>query len=278
MTEITAHHGLLKDTNLHVDDTGGSGRPVVLIHGWPLSGESWSKQVPAFEAAGYRVITYDRRGFGRSDKPLTGYDYDTFASDLDAVLTELDLRDVTLVGFSMGGGEIARYIGTRGEERLHSVVFASAVPPYLEKTDDNPDGPLTKDAAAEMTAGLTKDEDAFYDEFTTGFYSANGVLKVTEAERQEAIALAHQSKKHAALASMAAFATTDFRDDLTKVTVPTLVIHGDSDGTVPFEGSGARTHQAIAGSELHVVKDAPHGVTVSHPEEWNQAVLEFLKK
>ncbi len=278
MTEITAHHGLLKDTNLHVDDTGGTGRPVVLIHGWPLSGESWSKQVPAFEAAGFRVITYDRRGFGRSDKPLTGYDYDTFASDLDAVLTELDLVDVTLVGFSMGGGEIARYIGTRGEARLHSVVFASAVPPYLEKTDDNPDGPLTKEAAAEMTAGLTKDEDSFYDEFTTGFYSANGVLKVTEAERQEAIALAHQSKKHAALASMAAFATTDFRDDLTKVTVPTLVIHGDSDATVPFEGSGERTHRAIAGSELHVVKDAPHGVTVSHPEEWNQAVLEFLKK
>jgi pimeloyl-ACP methyl ester carboxylesterase len=278
MTEITAHHGLLKDTKLHVDDTGGSGRPVVLIHGWPLSGESWKKQVPAFEAAGYRVITYDRRGFGRSDKPLTGYDYDTFASDLDAVLTELDLRDVTLVGFSMGGGEIARYIGTRGEERLHSVVFASAVPPYLERTDDNPDGPLTKDAAAEMTAGLTKDEDSFYDEFTTGFFSADGVLKVTEAERQEAIALAHQSKKHAALASMAAFATTDFRDDLTKVTVPTLVIHGDSDGTVPFAGSGERTHRAIAGSELHVVEDAPHGVTVSHPEEWNQAVLEFLRK
>ncbi|WP_445444135.1 alpha/beta fold hydrolase [Clavibacter sp. km3a] len=276
MTEITAHHGLLKDTNLHVDDTGGTGRPVVLIHGWPLSGDSWSKQVPAFQAAGFRVITYDRRGFGRSDKPLTGYDYDTFASDLDAVLTELDLRDVTLVGFSMGGGEIARYIGTRGEERLRSVVFASAVPPYLEKTDDNPDGPLTKDAAAEMTAGLTKDEDAFYDEFTTGFFSVDGVLKVTEAERQEAIALAHQSKKHAALASMAAFATTDFRDDLTKVTVPTLVIHGDGDATVPFEGSGERTHRAIAGSELHVVQGAPHGVTVSHPEEWNRVVLGFL--
>ncbi|MBM7024766.1 alpha/beta fold hydrolase [Clavibacter zhangzhiyongii] len=276
MTEITAHHGLLKDTNLHVDDTGGTGRPVVLIHGWPLSGESWSKQVPAFQAAGFRVITYDRRGFGRSDKPLTGYDYDTFASDLDAVLTELDLRDVTLVGFSMGGGEIARYIGTRGEERLRSVVFASAVPPYLERTDDNPDGPLTKDAAAEMTAGLTKDEDAFYEEFTTGFFSVDGVLKVTEAERQEAIALAHQSKKHAALASMAAFATTDFRDDLTKVTVPTLVIHGDGDATVPFEGSGERTHRAIAGSELHVVQGAPHGVTVSHPEEWNRVVLGFL--
>jgi pimeloyl-ACP methyl ester carboxylesterase len=278
MTEITAHHGLLTDTDLHVDDTGGTGRPVVLIHGWPLSGESWSKQVPAFQAAGFRVITYDRRGFGRSDKPLTGYDYDTFASDLDALLTALDLRDVTLVGFSMGGGEIARYIGTRGEERLRSVVFASAVPPYLMQTDDNPDGPLTEDAAAEMTAGLTKDEDSFYDEFTTGFFSVDGVLKVTEAERQEAIALAHQSKKHAALASMAAFATTDFRDDLTKVTVPTLVIHGDGDATVPFEGSGARTHAAVPGSELHVVQGAPHGVTVSHPEEWNRVVLEFLAR
>ncbi|PPF54977.1 alpha/beta hydrolase [Clavibacter michiganensis] len=278
MTEITAHHGLLKDTHLHVDDTGGTGRPVVLIHGWPLSGESWKKQVPAFEAAGFRVITYDRRGFGRSDKPLTGYDYDTFASDLDALLDQLDLVDVTLVGFSMGGGEIARYIGTHGEARLHSVVFASAVPPYLMQGDDNPDGPLTKDAAAEMTAGLTKDEDSFYDGFTTAFFSADGVVKVTEEERQEAIALAHQSRKHAALASMAAFATTDFRDDLTKVTVPTLVIHGDGDGTVPFEGSGARTHAAIAGSELHVIAGAPHGVTVSHPEEWNRVVLEFLAK
>jgi pimeloyl-ACP methyl ester carboxylesterase len=276
MTEITAHHGLLKDTKLHVDDTGGSGRPVVLIHGWPLSGESWKKQVPAFQAAGFRVITYDRRGFGRSDKPLTGYDYDTFASDLDAVLTELDLRDATLVGFSMGGGEIARYIGTHGQERLRSVVFASAVPPYLMQGDDNPDGPLTKEAAAEMTAGLTKDEDAFYEEFTTGFFSVDGVLEVTEAERQEAIALAHQSAKHAALASMAAFATTDFREDLPKVTVPTLVIHGDGDATVPFEGSGARTHAAIPGSELHVVQGAPHGVTVSHPEEWNRVVLAFL--
>ena len=278
MTEITAHHGLLKVTNLHVDDTGGSGRPVVLIHGWPLSGESWKKQVPAFEAAGYRVITYDRRGFGRSDKPLTGYDYDTFASDLDAVLTELDLRDVTLVGFSMGGGEIARYIGTRGEERLHSVVFASAVPPYLEKTDDNPDGPLTKDAAAEMTAGLTKDEDSFYDEFTTGFFSVDGVLKVSEADRQDALRLAKQADKAAALEAMASFANTDFRDDLAKVTVPTLVIHGDGDATVPYEGSGARTHKAIAGSELHVIAGAPHGANVSDADEFNRVVLAFLAK
>jgi pimeloyl-ACP methyl ester carboxylesterase len=278
MTEITAHHGLFKDTNLHVDDTGGTGRPVVLIHGWPLSGESWKLQVPAFAAAGYRVVSYDRRGFGRSDKPLTGYTYDTFTDDLHTLLEELDLRDVTLVGFSMGGGEVARYFTKFGTERLHSVVFASAVPPYLLQTSDNPDGPLPKSQAAEMTAQLTTSEDAFYDEFTTQFYSVDGVLKVTEEQRQEAITLAKQSKKHAALAAMAAFASTDFREDLALVTVPALVIHGDGDATVPFEGSGARTHAAIPGSELVVIAGAPHGVTVSNPDEWNEAVLAFLAK
>ncbi|PPF45663.1 alpha/beta hydrolase [Rathayibacter rathayi] len=278
MTDITAHHGLVKDTDLHVDDTGGSGRPVVLIHGWPLSGESWKEQVPAFVEAGYRVVTYDRRGFGRSDKPLTGYTYDTLTEDLHTLLTKLDLQNVTLVGFSMGGGEVARYFTTYGAERLHSVVFASAVPPYLMKTDDNPDGPLEKAQAAQMTAGLTANEDDFYDQFTTDFFSVDGVLKVTQEQRQEALALAKQSSKHAALACMTAFATTDFREDLPNVSVPALIIHGDGDGTVPFEGSGARTHAAIRGSELHVVSGAPHGVTVSHPEEWNRVVLEFLAK
>lgn len=278
MTDVTAHHGLFRDTNLHVDDTGGSGRPVVLIHGWPLSGESWSAQVPAFEAAGHRVVTYDRRGFGRSDKPLGGYDYDTLTDDLHTLLEALDLSDVTLIGFSMGGGEVARYFTKYGTERIRSVVFASAVPPYLLTSDDNPEGPLSPEQAAEMTAGLTASEEEFYDRFTTDFFSVDGELKVTEQQRQDALALALQSSKHAALACMAAFGTTDFRDDLPKVTVPTLVIHGDGDGTVPFEGSGARTHAAIPGSELVVIEGAPHGVTVSHPEQWNSAVLEFLKK
>ena len=130
----------VNNISLHVTDSGGDGRPVVLIHGWPLSGASWSEQVPALTEAGYRVVTYDRRGFGESDKPESGYDYDTFAADLAGLLTSLDLTDATLVGFSMGGGEIARYIGTNGTDRLHSVVFAGAVPPYLLKTDDNPDG------------------------------------------------------------------------------------------------------------------------------------------
>lgn len=146
------------------------------------------------------------------------------------------------------------------------------------KTDDNPEGPLEKSQAAEMTAGLTKSQDDFYEQFTTEFFSVDGELKVTEAQRQDALALAEQSSKHAALACMTAFATTDFREDLPKVSVPALVIHGDGDATVPFEGSGARTHAAIPGSELHVVAGAPHGVNVSHAEEWNRVVLEFLAK
>ncbi|WP_445996761.1 alpha/beta fold hydrolase [Okibacterium fritillariae] len=278
MTEITAHHGLLKDINLHVDDTGGNGRPVVLIHGWPLSGESWAHQVAAFEAAGHRVVTYDRRGFGRSDKPLTGYSYDTLTEDLHAVLEALDLNDVTLVGFSMGGGEVARYFTKYGAERLRSVVFAAAVPPYLLKTPGNPDGPLEATEAAKMTAGLTANQDTFYDDFTKNFFSVDGQLVVSEEERQTALTLAHQAFKPAALEAMASFANTDFREDLEKVTVPTLVIHGDGDAVVPFEGSGARTHAAIPGSELHVIAGGPHGINASHPEEFNRVILEFLAR
>ncbi|GAA1929943.1 alpha/beta fold hydrolase [Nocardioides hwasunensis] len=278
MPDVTASSGLLSRTKVHVDDSGGSGRPVVLIHGWPLSGESWSEQVGPLRDAGYRVVAYDRRGFGRSDKPSKGYDYDTLADDLDSVLTELELTDVTLVGFSMGGGEVARYVAKHGEDRIHSVVFAAAVPPYLMKTDDNPDGPLTEDAAGEMEQGLKDDRATFFDGFTTDFFSAGGELKVTEEQRQQAIALCHQSDQTAALGCMEAFGTTDFRDDLTKVTVPALVIHGDADGIVPVEGSGRRTHAAIASSELVVVEGAPHGFNVSHAEEFNRSLLHFLER
>jgi len=263
---------------LHVEDSGGTGRPVVLIHGWPLSAESWKAQVPALRDAGYRVVAYDRRGFGRSEKPADGYEYDTLADDLAGVLEDLDLKDATLVGFSMGGGEVARYVAKHGESRLHSVVFASAVPPYMLKTSDNPEGPLTQEKADEMREGLEKDRDTFFDGFTKDFFSANGELKVSEEERQAAIKLCQQSDQTAALGCMKAFGTTDFRGDLKKVTVPTLVLHGDSDGTVPFEGSGKRTHAAIAGSEVVVLKDAPHGCNASHADAFNKALLDFLKK
>lgn len=264
--------------NLHVEDSGGSGRPVILIHGWPLSADSWKDQVSVLRDACYRVISYDRRGFGRSDKPADGYDYDTLAADLAGLIEELDLKDISLVGFSMGGGEVARYIANHGEDRLHSVVFAAAVPPFLLKGSDNPDGPLTQQAADDMAAALGRNRETFFDDFTKGFFTANGQLKVTEDQRQEAVALAHQSDQKAALACMKAFATTDFREDLKKVTVPTLVLHGDSDATVPFEGSGQRTHAAIAGSEVVLLADAPHGCNVSHADDFNLALLNFLKK
>jgi pimeloyl-ACP methyl ester carboxylesterase len=264
-----------QDAGLHVADSGGDGRPVVLIHGWPLSGESWSEQIAPLRDAGFRVVIYDRRGFGQSD-PGDGYDYDKLAGDLDSVITDLDLHDATLVGFSMGGGEVARYVSTYGEDRLHSVVFASAVPPYLRTTDDNPDGPLDDDTAAGLKKGLEDDRDGFFDDFMTQFFTAGDELKVSEEQRQEALTMCRQSDQDAAVASMEAFAGTDFRQDLTKISVPTLVIHGDSDGTVPFEGSGKRTHEAIDGSELVLVEDAPHGVNVSHAGEFNRALLEFL--
>ena len=278
MPEVKANSGLLSKTKLHYDDTGGSGRPVVLIHGWPLSGESWSEQVGPLSEAGYRVIAYDRRGFGRSDKPTGGYEYDTLADDLDGVLDELDLHDVTLVGFSMGGGEVARYIAKHGEDRLHSVVFGAAVTPYLQQTDDNPEGPLDAETAEQLESGLKEDRDSFFDQFTTQFFSVGEELKVSESQRQEAVTLCKQSDQGAALGCMEAFGTTDFRDDLTKVTVPTLVIHGDGDATVAYEGSGRRTHEAISHSELVVVPDAPHGLNVSHAGEFNSALLEFLKR
>ena len=263
---------------LHVEDSGGTGRPVVLIHGWPLSGASWKAQIGPLRDAGYRVIAYDRRGFGRSDKPSDGFDYDTLTADLADLLEERDLRDVTLVGFSMGGGEVARYVARHGQDRLHSVVFASAVPPYLLKTDDNPDGPLTKEKAKEMEDGLKADRGTFFDKFTKDFFTAKGELKVTQAQRQDALAQCLQSDQAAALGCMKAFGTTDFRDDLKRVKLPTLVIHGDSDGIVPFEGSGKRTHAAIAESELVVLPDAPHGCNASHADAFNAPLLAFLAK
>lgn len=276
MTEMTATRGLLRNTHLHVDDSGGPGRPVVLIHGWPMTGDAWAPQQEALRAAGYRVITYDRRGFGRSDKPLVGYTYEVLSDDLSALLSELDLDDVTLAGFSMGGGEVASYCARKGTQRLRSVVFASAVTPYLLHTKDNPEGPLSKKQAAQLAASLTKNQDAYYDQFVTEYFSADGAPTVGESERRETLAMCAQASKVAALACLSSFGTTDFREDLPKVTVPSLVIHGDADQVVPFAGSGERTHAALPDSRLHVVAGGPHGVNVSHADEFNDALLAFL--
>ncbi|MDP2418196.1 MAG: alpha/beta hydrolase [Hydrogenophaga sp.] len=262
---------------LHIEDRGGSGRPVVLIHGWPLSAQAWAAQVPVLQAAGYRVVAYDRRGFGQSDKPDTGYSYDTLADDLQHVLEQCALQQVTLVGFSMGGGEVARYIARHGESRLHSVVFAAAVTPCLMQSPSNPDGPLTPESAQDKKAAFQRDRSAYFDQFTQDFFSAHGVLQVTESQRADTLALCEQSASHAALACMEAFATTDFREDLEHVTVPTLVIHGDADAVVPMEGSGLRTHRAVPHSQWVAVSGAPHGLNVSHPQAFNAALLGFLR-
>lgn len=262
---------------LHIEDSGGTGRPVVLIHGWPLSAQAWDPQVSVLRDAGYRVVAYDRRGFGRSDKPESGYGYDLLADDLQRVMEQCELQDVTLVGFSMGGGEVARYVGRHGESRLHSVVFAAAVPPYLMKTVDNPEGPRTPDKAQQSRQALQDNQASFFDLFTKNFFSADGVLQVTEAQRAEALALCNQAAQHAALACMDSFNTTDFREDLKKVTVPTLVIHGDADAIVPLEGSGLRTHRAVPHSQLVKVAGAPHGLNVSHAPVFNDALLLFLR-
>lgn len=254
----------------------GEGRPVVLIHGWPLSGASWSEQIPALVDAGYRAIAYDRRGFGASDKPADGYDYDTMSDDLAGLLEALDLREVTLVGFSMGGGEVARYLGRHGSERIHSAVFAAAVPPYLLKTDDNPEGGLADADVQGMIDGVTSDREGFLDSFTTGFFSVDGELAVTEAQRQQAIELEKPALDAALAGCIDAFGRTDFRADLASISVPTLVIHGDSDATVPVEVSGDRTAASIPGAQKVVLDRAPHGLNVSHAEEFNAALLEFL--
>ena len=264
-----------KPIKIHYEDHG-SGKPVLLIHGWPLSGRSWEAQVPALIEAGYRVITYDRRGFGQSSQPWSGYDYDTLAADLHGLMTHLDLQGATLVGFSMGGGEVARYIATYGTERVAKAVFAAAVAPYLYKSADNREGGLDDATINEFKAGVTTDRMAFLDGFTNNFFSVGGKLMVSEAQREYARDIAAFASPKGTLDCIHAFSYTDFRADLAKINVPTLVIHGDSDAIVPFEVSGARTHKAIAGSQLCLVKGGPHGFNLSRASEFNKALLDFL--
>lgn len=255
----------------------GTGKPVVLIHGWPLSGRAWEAQLPALVEAGYQVIAYDRRGFGQSSKPWNGYDYDTLAQDLKALMDELDLTDATIVGFSMGGGEVARYLGTFGSERISKAVLASAVPPYLFKADDNPDGALAEADIQEFLDGVSGDRIAFLNDFTKNFFTpADGKLLVSKPMRLYNRDIASFASAKATYDCVKSFAYTDFRDDLKKFDVPTLVIHGDADQIVPIEASGQRSHDMIADSQLHVVEGGPHGINVTHAKEFNDTLIAFL--
>ena len=277
MARITVGMENSTPIELHYEDHG-AGRPVVLIHGWPLSSRSWEAQVPALVEAGYRVIAYDRRGFGESSQPTTGYDYDTFAKDLDTLLTELDLTDVTLIGFSMGGGEVVRYLGTYGDSRVKQAVLASAVPPFLYKSDDNPDGGLDDATIAQFETGVKTDRPAFLDGFVEVFTAAGDTTDlISKPTKNYMWGIAAAASPKGTLDCIAAFGRTDFRGDVDKINVPTLVIHGDSDGVVPFEISGKRSAELIKNSTLHLIKGGPHGINASHAQEFNTAVLDFLK-
>lgn len=254
----------------------GSGKPVVLIHGYPLSGASWEKQMAALLDRGYRVITYDRRGFGKSSQPTVGYNYDTFAEDLHKLILKLKLQDFSLVGFSMGGGEIARYFGKYGSKGVSRAVIIGGVPPFLLKTDDNPEG-----VDASVFEGIKKavaaDRYAFFTEFFKNFFNTDLLLgtRVSEQVVQASWNLAAGASATASLACVPTW-HEDFRQDLARVDVPTLVIHGDSDRIVPIASSGQRTAKLIKGARLVVVKGGPHCITWTHAEEVTAELLSFL--
>ncbi|HUA13938.1 MAG TPA: alpha/beta hydrolase [Verrucomicrobiae bacterium] len=271
--------GKENSTSIHLYyEDHGTGKPVVLIHGYPLSSASWEKQLPALLAAGYRVIAYDRRGFGKSSQPTTGYNYDTFAEDLHKLVTHLKLKDFSLVGFSMGGGEVARYIGRFGSKDVARAVIISGVPPYLLKTDDNPEG-VDAGVFQGIENAVAADRYAFFTEFFKNFY--NTEVNLGKRVSAEAVQASWNAASiSSATASLACVPTwhEDFRQDLAKIDVPTLVIHGDSDRVVPFSAAGQRTAKLIPGAELVVIKDGPHNVAWTHTDEVNKALLDFLAK
>lgn len=235
--------------SLYFEDYG-AGKPVVLIHGWPLSHRMWEPQVSALVSAGYRVISYDRRSFGDSDKPWNGYDYDTFAADLNALLTTLELRDVTLVGFSMGGGEVARYLGRYGSERVAKAVLAGAVTPFLLKTDDNPGG-VDKGVFDGFIESIEKDRLEFLDGFTKMFFNRDqGERAVSDAAIAYNLQIAAFASPRGTTECVKAFGMTDFRADMKAFNIPTLFLHGDADQIVPLEVSGQRAHELVPGSRL----------------------------
>src|SRR3984893_13713386 len=265
------------DIDLYYEDHG-SGDPIVLIHGYPLSGASWEKQVPALLAAGHRVITYDRRGFGESSQPTTGYNYDTFAEDLHKLVTELKLQNFALSGFSMGGGEVARYLGKYGSKGVSKAIILGGVPPFLLKTADNPEG-VDGSVFEGIQKAVVADRYAFFAEFFKNFYNTDLLLnkRVSEQAVQASWNLAAGASATASLACVPTW-HEDFRMDLNRMDVPALVIHGDADRILPITASGPRTAKLIKGARLSVVRDGPHCITWTHADEVNTELVNFLGK
>jgi pimeloyl-ACP methyl ester carboxylesterase len=264
-------------TQLYVKDWG-AGRPVILIHGWPLSADSWDDQSLAIAEAGYRAISYDRRGFGRSSQPWHGYDYDTLADDLAAVMDQTGAKDATLVGFSMGGGEVARYMSRHGGRAIAQTVLISSILPFRLKTSDNPAG--TDQSAFDMTAlALKEDRPKFLTGFFNKFFGVTTKLKaVSEETLQWARGMSLQASLRATLACAKSFSSTDFRSDLPAINVPTLLIHGTEDNIVPIEASSHLAAKAIAQSELIEVAGAPHGLFATHKNQLTHHLLDFIRR
>jgi non-heme chloroperoxidase len=260
---------------IHYEDHG-SGQPVVLIHGYPLNGNSWERQERELLAAGYRCVSYDRRGFGRSSQPTVGYDYDTFAADLNALLEHLDLNDVVLCGFSMGTGEVVRYIGTYGSARVSKAALFGVIPPFVLKTEDNPEG-VDRQVFEDIKAGIVKDRYAFFQGFFDNFYNVDvlGPERISDQARQASFTVAAGSSPFATYACVDTW-LTDFRADLPKIDVPTLVVHGTDDRILPFAVTAGRLGELIADVAIVPVEGGPHNVGWTHPEEVNGALLGFL--
>jgi non-heme chloroperoxidase len=275
MPYVTAGKENSGNIDIYYEDHG-SGQPVVLIHGYPLSGASWEKQLPVLLEAGYRVITYDRRGFGKSSQPATGYNYDTFAEDLHKLVTQLKLHDFTLAGFSMGGGEVARYVRNYGSKGVSKAVIISGVPPYLLKTADNPEG-VDGRVFAGIEKAVAADRYAFFTSFFQNFYNTDQFLgkRVSEQAIQASWNVAAGASATASLACVAAW-HEDFREDLARIDVPALVIQGDADRILPITATGLRTAKLIKGARQVVVKDGPHCIPWTHAEEVNAELLSFL--
>ncbi len=277
MPFITVGQENSTDIELYYEDHG-TGQPVVLIHGYPLDGHSWEKQTAALLAAGYRVITYDRRGFGQSSQPTTGYDYDTFAADLNTVMETLDLRDAVLVGFSMGTGEVGRYLGTYGSERVAKAAFLASLEPYLLKTDDNPTG-VDGSVFEGIEKAVTADRYAYFTGFYQDFYNLDENLgtRISEEALRNSWNVAAGSSAYASIAAVATW-TTDFRADLAKIDVPALILHGTADRILPIEATGEPFHRALPQAEYVVIEGAPHGLLWTHAQEVTDALLAFLAK
>jgi non-heme chloroperoxidase len=265
------------DIRLHFEDRG-SGQPVVLIHGYPLDGRSWEKQEAALLEAGFRVITYDRRGFGRSSAPSSGYDYDTFAADFNTVLETLDLRDAIIAGFSMGSGEVTRYLSTYGSARVAKAALIASLQPFLGKTDDNPDGAAPLDFFQGISDTVKADRYAYFTEFFDGFFNLDEFLgsRISEEVVRAAWNTASSSGAIASIAAPLTWAT-DFRADLPKFDVPTLVLHGTADRILPIDATARLSAKAIANVTLVEIEGAPHGMLWTHADEVTAALLEFAR-